>query len=268
MLHNKKKYLLILIIFLYVFLGTLSFVMARRSLRKVHTSWELLMGNRLVMSYYSLGYIGDLYRHKIYNKLKTKRYLSVLQTLIKKDKQFLASFKYPSGRSNKLLFRRIRAVVDMLDMASTSLNHAVKLGRVSSLKQFFIYRNSIARDIGRIFAMKALKRRRYYRGRWRFALKALGHYLGSDTIIAYLMFGLIADGYFQLAFKNVEILPRIRMGIQLLQNSKGAISNVWASVPRKDRIYLKRLQNATISLLNEGQSLRDFISSRRRSYLL
>ncbi len=263
---NKNTQLFIRLFLFHLFLlGFFSFAEAR-SLRRVHQTWELLMGNRLVMTYYSLGYLGDLYRHKIYNSSRTLRYLRTLQELVKKEKSFLSSFKYPAGRSNKLLFRRLKAVVDLLDLACNSLRLSVK--KTIPLKQFLIYRNSIARDIGQIFAMKALKKRRYYRGRWRFGLRALGHYLGSNVVMAYLMFGLIADGYFQLAFQKEEILPRVKMVIQFLRTSKIAILHVKTSVPRRDRSYIQSLARTTIFLINEGISLRDFITSRRRPYLI
>ncbi|HAA58818.1 MAG TPA: hypothetical protein DCE42_28910 [Myxococcales bacterium] len=241
--------------------------LSKAKLNKVNKTWETLMGNRLVMTYFSLGVLGDMFRSKVYNAKKTQRYLKTLNALIQKEKTFLKDLKLPRGDDHKELFAKIRATVELMSGVAESLKEATK-GKASEMKQFLVYRNSIAQDVAKILANATLKKQRRYPGKAPFAYGALSHQLGADLSLGYLVVGLVADGYFRLVLDRKKALEFLETALPLIKASGRKLRAVQDAVPEKDKTFVNGWKRVAIHLLREGYELRKFIRTRKRVFLL
>lgn len=242
-------------------------VEARPPTRQVNATWEELMGNQMFLAYYSVGLVGDLYRSKVYTPEKTRRVLSMLQSLLKKEKKFLKKIRVGRGRKQRALYRHIKATVDILLMALSSLEKKLDNKTGSSIKQFLQYRNAAAQDLQKLLYHRGLRRRRRYRGGWYGSMRNLNHHLGLDLAYGYVCLGLVADGYFQLVLNPKRTEEYLGTQLRLISSGHTRLGYIQNRLRGRDRSTLQSVRNGLQALYNTGMMLGKVVKTRNRSYM-
>ncbi len=256
------------ILALYLSFGSGESAFGAPSRRLADQTWQKILSTNLVLIYYSLGQIGDLYRGKVYTPEKTSRYISFLKKIIKREKSFLESAKPGRGKSHRRWLESVKSMVDLIDLACQSLEGAIAKRPGKTVQQFITYRNSAAQDLRKLLAESRKKFPSYYRNGRSWSLRAIGRHLKDTLPLAFLAIGVTADGYFQLAFNSTYALGSLSAYKTLLSEQEKLLKKLKFRFKGMDRIYLARILPHYSSAIQLIEALEKFIKSRNRTNLI
>lgn len=242
-------------------------VWAAPSVQRLHAAWEESMGNQMIQSYYCVGLVGDLYRGGVYNAAKTQRIVTLLNSLLSKQKQFVKTLRIGSDRNQKALYRHIHSTLDLLVLAVQSLQKKLSGEPGELVQQFLQYRNAAAQDLQKLLQHRGLQRRRYYVGGYNKALQHFNHHLGLNLAYSYLTIGLIADGYFQLILNTTQAEEYLGTNLRLIQSGQQSLLELQSSFRGADRAAFQPILSGMQAVFNQATILGQFLKTRQRPQL-
>ncbi len=234
----------------------------------VNESWEKLSTDQLVLSYFSLGLIGDLYRAKIYPKEKVLRYTSFITEYLNFIKKTFNSARPRGSRAQKLWFNRYKAILDLLNLALENLQGSITNKPGKSIAQFITYRNAAAQDLKSILKLRAKRYRSLYRNRRKWSTSVLSKSLAGLYPLSFLAIGTTADGYFQLLLTPQQTKGYLASYRIFFKNWEKVLKKLSRYYRGLDRLYIKKLLQ--LNQLNQQylENLEKFIDTRDRKHLL
>lgn|GEM_PF-1758058 len=268
--HAKNRFVIRWSVVGLVMFGLLGFAPqaeSRRSLRKVHETWEMLLGNNLVLAYYNLGLIGDLFRAKVYTSSKAHTQLRMVLQTLREDTALVKQLKPLGSRTRKDFFRKLKSTMHILYMGGLTLQKAILYKSPKRMKQFLIYRNAVFKDINRVIKHPGLRKKQSYRGGWKVGRRCLGHFLGVDMAFGYQTIGLIADGYFQKTWNARRAISQLDIVMGLFKASALGTNRIKSMLHPKDQRYVAYVRQGLRYLYMEANTLKKFMKTRNRLFL-
>jgi hypothetical protein len=238
-----------------------------RSLRKATQLWEQATVHQAALAYISLGTLNDMVRGRRLSRAKAQGHLRMLIAQLDRELRALKTLKvYGSGKA-KAFVRHLRVVFDFLLQAARAFDAYLRSPSQATMRAFLTLRNAAARDVGKTFRHPGRKRVRSYRGGWRVARFQLSNSVAREVALGYLTIGLLGDAYFKRLLSQSQLLGFLNTALQSLSESSRLSARVTRQHRGKDRRILFRLFKARAELVQQGASLKAFVTSRKRSYL-